>query len=386
MQALHFGAGNIGKGLIGNLLTKTGYEVCFVDVNQQAVDQFNRNRQYVVELLDDEHTVETISPVSALNSLTQGEEVIEAIVRADLITTSVGINNLVRIAPILAKGLLKRAQENGKKIDIIANENAINATATLKQEIEELVSESEMEEINSFVGFPNSAIDRLSLSKATEEGDIALVEPFYEWIINRSEMVNLETPPIKDAIYVEDLEPYIERKLYIVNMGHAATAYLGFLEGEPTIQSALQNPKIESVVKETLQESSQYIMEKFPFSKEDMNTFLEKTLQRFKNKNISDDVLRVGRSPIRKLGNNERLIKPTRELYKMGYPVEHLTLAVAAGFLFDPSGDEEALSLQKFIQKNGIEKALSYFTKIENQNLLDNIKRKYDYLKIMKGA
>ncbi|CAH0346710.1 mannitol-1-phosphate 5-dehydrogenase [Bacillus sp. CECT 9360] len=385
MQAVHFGAGNIGKGFIGYLLNKTGYEVCFVDINEQMVDSFNKNNSYLIEILDDSHTVETISPVSALNSATQEEKVIEAIVNTDLITTSVGINNLSRIANIISKGLLKRIKENKKKIDIIANENAINASSTLQQEIERQVSNSEMNEICSFVGFPNSAIDRLALSKNSDEGEIALVEPFYEWIINQSEMVNVDLPLIKNALYVEDLRPYIERKLYMVNMAHATTAYIGFLAGESTIQSTLKNPKIERFVRETLKEASQYIIQKFNITSEDIRDFIEKTIKRFKNKNISDDILRVGRSPIRKLGHDERLIKPTRELFELGLSVEHLTVAIAAAFLFDNSNDEESVVLQNYMNEQGIEQAISHFTQIENMQILDKIKENFNRLKDSNG-
>ncbi|MCK1991184.1 mannitol-1-phosphate 5-dehydrogenase [Peribacillus muralis] len=381
MKALHFGAGNIGKGFIGYVLNKNGYDVCFVDINQKMVNRFNRDNSYVVELLDDSHTVETISPVTALNSVSQEDEVIEAIVNADLITTSVGVNNLSRIASIVSKGLVKRAKENKRKIDIIANENAINPTSILKQEIEKHVTISEMLEIHSFVGFPNSAIDRLSLSKDSEEGEIALVEPMYEWIINKSEMVNGALPVIKGAIYVEDLRPYIERKLYIVNMGHATTAYIGFLTGKSTIQSALANPNIEYFVKETLNEAAQYIIRTFDIPSADMSVFIEKTMKRFKNKNVSDDILRVGRSPIRKIGYDERLLKPTRELFGMGLSIEYLSMAVAAAFLYDDARDEEAVSLQKYINEKGIEQAIEHFTQTKNKGLTEKIKEKYDLLK-----
>lgn len=380
MQALHFGAGNIGKGFIGYLLNKTGYEVCFVDVNQQMIDNINQNNGYSIELLDDQQTVESISPASALNSITQEEKVIEAIVRADIITTSVGVNNLARIANVITKGLLKRANENKKNINVIANENAINASSTLKQEIEKHVSNSEMNEILSFVGFPNTAIDRLALSKESEEGEIALVEPVYEWIINQSEMVNDDLPLLKDAILVQDLTPYIERKLYIVNMGHAATAYIGHLAGKATIQSTLLNPELEHFVKGTIVEASRYIMEKFNISTEEMDLFIEKTLNRFKNKNISDDVLRVGRSPIRKLSYNERLVKPTRELFNSGRSIEYLCKAIATGFLFNNPEDEEAVHLQNYIQEKGIDDAILHFSGIESIQLKNKIKFYYEQL------
>lgn len=377
MRALHFGAGNIGKGFIGYLLNKSGYDVWFVDVNQASIDKFNKNNRYLVELLDDNHTVEVVTPVSALNSITQMEKVLNSIVKADIITTSVGIGNIPRIAQSLAKGLLKRIDVNKNKIDIIANENAINASSTLKQEVFKYLSDEEIKKIRKYVGFPNSAIDRLALSKENKEDEIALVEPIFEWVINKSEMVNIDLLPIKGATYVADLAPYIERKLYCVNMAHAATAYIGFLNGEKTIQDTLKNPKVESFVKGALNEIAQYFIKEHNISLNEINIFIEKTLSRFKNNNISDDIFRVGRSPVRKLGPNERLVGPTLKLAEQEYSVKYMTMLVAAALLFDNPEDEESVILQQYIKENGIEEAIRHFTGITDGCLAIIIKNNY---------
>jgi len=377
MRALHFGAGNIGKGFIGYLLNKSGYDVCFVDVNQAAIDKFNKNNRYLLELLDNDRTVEVISPVFALNSITQKEKVLNSIVKADIITTSVGIGNIPRIAESIAKGLLKRIEINKNKIDIIANENAINASSTLKKEVEKYFSDEEIKRIHQYVGFPNSAIDRLALSKENEEDEVALVEPIFEWVINKSDMVNDDLPYIKGAMYVDDLAPYIERKLYCVNMAHVATAYIGFLNGEKIIQDALKNPIVESFVKGALNETTQYLIKEYDISLEEINIFILKTLARFKNKNIKDDILRVGRSPVRKLGMNERLVAPTLKLYEQKCPVKYMTILIASAFLFDNPEDEEAIILQQYVKENGIEKSIRHFTGINDEYLVETIKNNY---------
>ncbi|WP_373569424.1 hypothetical protein [Bradyrhizobium sp. WBOS08] len=141
-------------------------------------------------------------------------------------------------------------------------------------------------------------------------------------------MVNNNLPYIKGVTYVANLTPYIERKLYCVNMAHAATAYLGFLNGEKTIQDTLKSHVIESIVKGALNETAQYFIKEYDISLEEINIFMEKILLRFKNKNISDDILRVGRSPVRKLGMNERLVGPTLKLYEKEYPVKYMAMLV----------------------------------------------------------
>ncbi|MEC3885818.1 mannitol-1-phosphate 5-dehydrogenase [Halobacillus sp. HZG1] len=380
MKALHFGAGNIGRGLIGYLLNKTGYEICFVDADQQLVESLNDKKQYGIELLDENHTQETVSPVRALHTSAQ-EEIIESIVEADLITTSVGAQNLARMAPALSRGLLLRKQQGKPLIDVIANENTINASSQLKEEVRQIVSEQQMDDILSAVGFPNSAIDRLSLSEKRTEGETALVEPYYEWIINRSEMVNKELPAVKNAVYLDTLKPHIERKLYMVNMGHAATAYMGFLYGYPTIQRALQDKRLLKFLRATLQESSRYFTHIHEMDEQGLEVFIEKTIDRFKNENISDDLLRVGRAPIRKLGPEERLVKPAQVLHELDLPNENLTTAIAAALLFDNREDEESVTLQDYIDNYGIEAAIAHFTKLKDDEIVSTIKNHYLELK-----
>ncbi|MCM3489836.1 mannitol-1-phosphate 5-dehydrogenase [Alkalihalophilus marmarensis] len=370
MNAVHFGAGNIGRGLIGYLLHQTGYHISFVDVNQPMIDRLNDNKSYTIDILDETRTQYTVSPVEALNSIEQEDLVIEALIEADIITTSVGVDNLSKISHVLSKALVQRAKRNKTKVDLISNENMLNASSLLKEEIMKRLTESEFDDIRSFVGFPNSVIDRLALS---DDADNAQVEPYYDWIINQTEMRNHELPKINGATYVEDLTLFIERKLYVVNMAHAATAYLGFIEGETTIQDALDHPSIEAAVKAAMIESAEYISDRFGVDREEMAVFIEETLARFKNKNVRDEVLRVGRSPIRKVGPNERIVRPAIEVNYSGKSIEGLIKVIAAAFLFNSPVDNEAKELQEFVEKNGIKSAVSHYTKIENESVVQSI-------------
>ena len=53
-QAIHFGGGNIGRGFIGELLVRSGYEVTFVDVAEALVDEINARRSYDIEVVGNE--------------------------------------------------------------------------------------------------------------------------------------------------------------------------------------------------------------------------------------------------------------------------------------------------------------------------------------------
>ncbi|HEX6923474.1 MAG TPA: 3-hydroxyacyl-CoA dehydrogenase NAD-binding domain-containing protein, partial [Bacillales bacterium] len=125
MQAVHFGAGNIGRGFIGSLLHKAGYHVCFVDVNDEIVSAINERKSYEIVLAGESEQTETIKDISALNSQTQRDETIDAIANADLVTTAVGPNILEMISDLIAEGLRKRSKNQAPPLNVIACENAI---------------------------------------------------------------------------------------------------------------------------------------------------------------------------------------------------------------------------------------------------------------------
>ena len=210
--------------------------------------------------------------------------------------------------------------------------------------------------------------------------ETAVVEPYFEWVINKSEVVSDKTLLVKGATYVSDMNPYIERKLYCVNAGHATAAYIGFLSGKETVQDSLAEDKIRTFVKNTMNETAQYLIKQYNMTEEDMKNYIEKTVQRHGNTSIHDSVLRVGRSPIRKLGYDERLVAPARKLYEMEMPVKYITKVIAAAFNFYDSDDEESVEIQEYIKKNGIEEAVKHFTKLTNNELIKLIVDNYEHI------
>lgn len=382
MLAVHFGAGNIGRGFIGSLLSQSGYEVVFVDVNDELVQRLQERQEYRVVIAGESREEQLIRHVSALHSQKQYEEVVDYIAKADLVTTAVGPNVLPHIAKGIADGLRKRLPNTPKRVHVIACENMIGGSSFLKKHVVEHLSEEEKAELEMYCGFPNCAVDRIVPNQKNDDPLMVVVEPFFEWVIETKEVVG-DIPSIVGAHFVTDLQPYIERKLFTVNTGHALAAYLGYYKQYPTINEAMEDASVRADVTKALHESGRVLIEKYGWSAEEHGAYIEKIIQRFTNSAITDEVTRVARSPIRKLGANDRLVSPASQYYNLFDEIpQGLVKGIAALLLFDYKEDIEAVKLQKTIYERGIEEALLQYAQLSADHPLAlAIKEQVDVLK-----
>ena len=198
-----------------------------------------------------------------------------------------------------------------------------------------------------------------------------LVEPFYEWVVDASQIKGVR-PDISGVTYVEDPLPYIERKLLTVNTGHSAIAYLGYARGKATIHAALEDDDICDAALKALEETSLLLAYDYGFDPEELREYRQKVLARFENPRISDEVTRVARAPIRKLGHNERFVSPALRLFEMGHTPAHLAVVIGAVLAFDYPQDDEAVELQETIHAEGERAALARYAGIaEDHPLVD---------------
>lgn len=341
MKALHFGAGNIGRGFVGVLLHEAGYELVFSDVAAPLIEALNSQDSYTVHEVGENPRDVEVTGFSGINSAEDPAGLHEQILTADMITTAVGPTVLKIIAPTIAEGLRARAEAGGSKVPVMACENAINATDGLAEAIRAVYPQ-----VDSIAVFANTAVDRIVPQQAPGQGLDVTVETYYEWAVESTPFAG-STPEVPGITWVEDLAPYITRKLFTVNTGHAATAYFGREAGISRISEALQDPDVHAKVGAVLSETKALLVEKFGFPEEVQQAYVNKILTRFTNPHLPDTAERVGRAPLRKISRHERFIGPAAELAETGHQPQALVEAVAAALAFDDPGDPESVRLQE---------------------------------------
>jgi mannitol-1-phosphate 5-dehydrogenase len=338
MIAVHFGAGNIGRGFIGCLLEKSGYEVIFLDVNDSLVDELNRQDSYQVIETGDGAETYTVRNFRAINSRDHKPEALAALAEAEIITASVGVSILKFLAPLIAEALAMRVSPT--PVLVMACENSINATSMLRGEIESISPN-----VLTRAVFADTAVDRIvPIHKDSLTLDV-VVESFSEWLID-SKPIGANLPNLEGASFVADLHPYIERKLFTVNTAHVALAYCGQAFGAKTILEASKIPEVFEILNGVLKETSSALISRHNFDADIHQKYVAKTLGRLLNPDLNDTVLRVGREPSRKLSRNDRLVAPAAILAEIGVEPKYLLTVIGAALKFKDDTDPKVAELR----------------------------------------
>ncbi|CAH0528744.1 mannitol-1-phosphate 5-dehydrogenase [Vibrio hippocampi] len=378
MKALHFGAGNIGRGFIGKLLADAGIHVTFADVNETVVNALIERHSYPVKIVGEDCLVETVNNVTAINSTSS--DVIDLISQVDLVTTAVGPTVLKIIASAIAQGIEKRANvgsdqldhdqlRNKQALNIIACENMVRGTSQLKQMVYEHLSAEGKAFADNHIGFVDSAVDRIVPPAEVGETDplAVTVETFSEWIVDQTQFVG-DIPDIAGMECTDNLMAFVERKLFTLNTGHLITAYLGVLAGHETIKESIEDTAIRADVTAAMQESGEVLIRRYGFEPEAHAAYIEKILGRFANPFLRDEVDRVGRQPIRKLSPQDRLIKPLNGTLEYDLPNAHLLKGIAAAFLYTNDDDPQAVELQAMFAEQGFDKTLAHYSELDPES------------------
>lgn len=361
-KAVHFGAGKIGRGFIADLLYDSGYEIIFADVVQDMVDRINQTHSYCLFRIEQDYEEKMITHVSALSSIHQQEEIVEAILEAEVVTTSVMATNLPKIAPLLARALRRRYEAGKEKLTVMACENAMMGTDILKKAMADtgLITEKELDAVGVY---PNTAVDRIVFDGVHGGKEGIEIGEAYELAIERNKLIDPGKEPISGAEYVDDLEMVLQRKIYMINCGHALSGYIGQVHGYETVQDALRDPVIQAEVTAAVMESAAALEKRYGYTHEELKHYMEvMMLKRFLTPGLSDPIVRVAREPIRKISPDDRIMGPAYQCEKYGLQNDHLLKGAAHALRFQNDEDEQAVELQEFIREHGIEAAITKYT------------------------
>ena len=132
--AVVFGAGKMACGLIGHVLSRSGFAIQFVARRRDVVDSVNRVQGYRLTLAGQPRPL-AIRGCRAL-ALDDHSAVLRAVASADLVFTAVGIDNLAAVPPAIGAGLFLRSRTHrDEPLNVIACENLPGTGAYLQHQV-----------------------------------------------------------------------------------------------------------------------------------------------------------------------------------------------------------------------------------------------------------
>ncbi len=364
-KALMYGAGNIGRGFIGQLFHMSGYEISFIDVNMAVVDKLNEDGCYPVYITNgDDYSEYLVTGVHGVNGR-DNDAIAEAMAEADVMATAVGVNILKFIAAPFACGVRRRMEKGiDTPLNVIICENMIEADKYFAGLVKENLNEAERNYFDSHIALVEPSIGRMvpaTPKEIAEKNPLAVcVEPYCELPVDKNAFKG-EIPAIKNMVPFAPFDFFIRRKLFMHNMSHALTAYFGALRGYTYIWEAASDPEIVALAEKALAEASEALHLEYGVSREELKSFSENLIERFKNKLLGDTVERVGRDTKRKLAKNDRLVGAALLCEKHGIAPTYILAGLAAGLHFAPAGDDSSIEIAEDAKKNGVFHALETY-------------------------
>jgi mannitol-1-phosphate 5-dehydrogenase len=370
-KAVQFGAGNIGRGFMGQLLWEAGFEITFVDADKQLVALLNDRDQYPLQLLDAYRKKQRTVVIDGFTAIAtdQRDKVATAIMQASLVSTAVGVKNLEAVSCLLAEGLGQRFEQNPIPLDIFLCENMFGAAPLLEKQVMRHLPESIRQWAKKNIGFVGTSVARMvvSDSQQRQEEPLLIIADSYHRLPYDRWASKAGDPGIEGFYPVQHFRAEMERKLFTHNLGHASLAYLGYLRGYTYIHELFEDMLISSAFKNALDEASQALLKRYPEALDPQEHWqVRRDVRiRFGNPMMEDTIVRVAKDPIRKLGPGDRLIGSARLCLEEGIFPENIARVCGAALCYDFEGDVEALKLQEMIKAQGIEKTLEQVSHIK---------------------
>lgn len=372
-KVIQFGAGNIGRGFLGELFHRAGYKIVFVEKDEKLVEEINQRGSYTLEIVGpvrfERYEINEIMAIKASDQKRINQEM----VATDIAAISVGVASLPAVASILVEGLKERSRVNSPALNIIMAENVLKGEELLYQLLAKNMDRETRKYLDEKVGLVQAVVSRMVpvISQEIKEKDPLYIkaEEYGELPVDKRAFKG-SIPVIAGIKPYDHFEAYEERKIFIHNTGHALAAYFGFLKGYEFIYEAMGDGWIRDKVRMALKEIGQAMIKKHPFLSRDLEGHIEDLLRRFGNQALADTIKRVARDPLRKLKPEERLVGAGRLIERYGGDPGPVGLGISACLLYDEESDESSQELQHMLRQKGIAGVLREICHLEPQENL----------------
>ncbi len=316
-------------------------EVGVVDVHRRTLVAAEQGDEVVAAIADPAHKIVTLTISEAgyhLDPRTGTLQTDSAAIAHDLAHPDAPSSPLGQ----LVRGLQRRHAETQAPMSVLSCDNLLSNGHTTQAAVVQFAeaagaSADFLAWLDAHVTFPNAMVDRIvpapdASTRATAEASLGVsdaapvpAELFTMWVMEDKFAAGRPKWEAAGAIFSNEVEKYELVKLRLLNGGHSLIAYLGVLDGQPTIPASRQQPFIEECARAALVE--EYLPSIDLPAGFDADAYIEQLFARWNNTVLGDKSARVGSDGSTKLP--QRVPLPALRLLELGDMPHQLALTVA---------------------------------------------------------
>jgi len=366
-KVVHFGAGAVGRGFLGQLYSAAGWETVFVDVDRTVIHALSERGWYEIHIAAQPPQAVRVEHVRGLDA-SDTEAVANELSTADLASTAVRPAALPAVCATIAQGLERRHRADGAPLDILICENLPDAARHFRGLLRQHISPACVAYLEHKVGLVETVISRMvpvvTAQQRAADPLFVAAEAYATLPVDRDGFVG----PIPAITGLKAVRPFVghkQRKLFTHNCGHSLCAYYGYQRGYTYVWEAVKDPEVLAEVTAALDETGRALIASYGFDPEEQRAITDDLLRRFANRALGDTVARVARDPVRKLGPHERLAGAARFALACDITPVHLARGIAHALRYDNSEDTQARELAALLHANGPGHVLQSVCKLE---------------------
>ncbi|MFC7619779.1 mannitol dehydrogenase family protein [Microlunatus sp. GCM10028923] len=222
--------------------------------------------------------------------------------RDRLIAGEPGISAPARILD----GLRARFRAGGAPLAVLCCDNLTDNGAMLRGRVLELVGDlggdaGLADWVAESITFPSSMVDRITPATTPDDLVVAkqltgwddqvpvVTEPFSEWVITDDFPAGRPAWHTAGVRLVDDVEPYEQRKLWLLNGAHSLLAYYGLQRGLATIAEAMDDPACVATMEDVWRDAAAVL----PFQEAEITEATEALRERFGNPRIQHRLAQI---------------------------------------------------------------------------------------------
>ena len=245
----------------------------------------------------------------------------------------------------LAEGLRRRRAMGANSLTIISCDNLIDNGTRLARAVGQL---AELQEaglahwIEDHTSFPRTMVDSITPATTDElrqrvNGVLGMKdrwpvqrESFVQWVLEDRLPPGGPDWASTGVTVTDDVAGYDHAKLRLLNGAHSSLAYLGLLAGHETVEEAMRDERLSSLVATMMREDVRPSL-RAPRGL-DLNAYIDSILRRFRNPAIRHALAQIACDGSQKLPI--RLLGTIRDALQAGRSIERLCVPVAGWMHF----------------------------------------------------